>query len=397
MNVKKIICPRCPDVYSMSEITAYENEQPVGTLAELTAPVVNGDSGRRRTKRLARAALGIRDQVTREPNYAAVKRLRARSFRCPRGHEVDGNPGDQLPIAVIGSSGASKSHVLAGIVRELDDQRSLAAHAVKLTPAIHSDPKIKADVNLVYGQGGTLEPTARGELQGPFSHRLTVGDKQRYSLMLFDIAGEDLQTVVTIAERAQFVVVSRGILVLIDPDGFLSSQFDAGRAARTETMRIDAARDVRDGIRAVADALIEVWGVDNSTELEIPVCFAVSKADAVDWPDWYDWTGQTRTVAERTQAGASLQQALVDSSTDTREAILELGGGLVVEEIEDLFDSRQVRYASLSATSTMPATIPAQGQIAWESLPKPEGVGIAMLQLLELAGIVTDTHQPAGV
>jgi hypothetical protein len=387
----KIICAKCPWIYTMDEIEAYEGDDMVGTVAQLHDRSGSGTRGRSKKRMFGRAIIGlpIENAGAKHPNLKAIERLRMRTFRCPEGHEVDGSPGDQFPFAVIGASASTKSHVLPGIVRELYDLRALAPLLVKLTGSLYTNPKLKQDLDQLYVKGGALPPTPRGELQGPFSYRLTIGeDAKQHSLMLYDIAGEDLASVVMIADRAQFIVVARALLVLIDPDGFLPSQFDAGRAIRSESMRVDAAHNVREGIRAVADVLREVWEVNSSKEVDVPVCFAVSKADSVDWPEWYRWDEQTRAVMDSVASGEDLPCALEKASSEAREAVLELGGRLVVEEIEDLFADDRVRFAALSATSTMPEPSPS-GEQAWATLPRPQGIGLSILQLLDLAGIIT--------
>ncbi|MGA9286120.1 MAG: hypothetical protein WBV85_11840 [Solirubrobacteraceae bacterium] len=397
---EKIICGKCPAVYDLDEIEAYEGDDLVGTAADIKIRSGNGGGAPSKLRKFGLAALGLSpvEKSVRYPNFAAIDQLRPRTYLCPEGHRVDGSPGEQFPFAVIGATASTKSHVLPGIVRELYEMRALAGLGVKLTGSLYTDPTIKKNIDQLYGRGGALPPTPRGELQGPFSYRLEVGpNEKRYSLMLFDIAGEDLQSVVMIADRARYIAVCRALLVLIDPAGFLPSQFDTGLPIRTESMRIDATHNVREGIRAFADVLTQVWEVESSKQLDIPVCFAVAKADAVDWPEWYQWDTQTASVIGAAGDLANLGGALASSSSETREALLELGGKLVVEEIEDLFAADRIRFSALSATSAMPAPNATGDQLAWEQPPRPQGIGLSVLQLLDLAGMAAPAADTAEV
>ena len=117
------------------------------------------------------------------------------------------------------------------------------------------------------------------------------------------------------------------------------------------------------------------------------MCFVVAKADAVDWTGGFDWSGQTTRVLAAVEHDG-LTAALEVSSAETRDALVRMGGGLVVDEIESRFAERWVRFTAASATSAMPASAPSTEGLGWAGWPEPNGVALSVLQVLDVAGIL---------
>jgi hypothetical protein len=183
-------------------------------------------------------------------------------------------------------------------------------------------------------------------------------------------------------------------MVLIDPAEFLPTAFKSGPMSSRE--KLDAAADVRAGIRIVAETLGEVWEVRSSRELSIPVCFAISKADSVEWPPDFDWAAQTQQVIDATAGGMSLSESLQAFSDATRKAFADLGGELVIDEIEECFAPGTIRFVAASATSTMPLDSPDPDGREWVNEPEPNGVALGILHLLDLAGVGPRAATTAG-
>ena len=393
--VDEIICGQCPAVYRPEQIDAYRGTDKISTLALLQRKRQSGrpsKGGGSTARQFFRRAAGLRAEPRPAPgpNLEGIDRLRDYTFRCPNGHVVDGNSGDQFGLAVLGASGASKSHMLPAIVRELETMSALRKLGVKLRPALYANPKLAEDMIEVYRLGRRLPPTPAGEMLGPFGYKLNTGRRERngaepdYSLLLFDIAGEDLGAIARIVEAAPYILLCRALMVLIDPVDFLPTAFKA--APMSDREKLDAASDVRAGIRVIAETLGEVWEVESSRELSIPVCFAISKADSVEWPSDFDWAAQTRQVIDATSGGMDLSECLQAYSDATRNALEDLGGELVIDEIEECFSPDTIRFVAASATSTMPTDAPDANGREWVDEPEPNGVALGILHLLDLAG-----------
>src|SRR5689334_2748486 len=129
----RIICGTCGKHYDPSEILAVIGDEAVATLAELRpAPAKEHDGSSARV--LGRIFTGAprKQPEAKEFDPQVFDDLRAYSFECPRGHPVDGNPGTPLGLGVLGGSGASKSHWLAAIVREMDALGALRKAGVRV-------------------------------------------------------------------------------------------------------------------------------------------------------------------------------------------------------------------------------------------------------------------------
>jgi hypothetical protein len=392
------ICPACPALYRPEEILAYLDDERVATLAELRARRASAPNKAPRSTGLVRAVFGIKTRVeeTKKPDTTRLLDLRAYRFECPEGHSVDGSPGEPFGIALLGGSGSSKSHMLPAIVREMDHMSGLRKLGIRLGEPLYPNPKLAQSVTDVYEFGRRLEATAPGEMLGPYGCKLTIGSSpggktKKYSLSLYDVAGESLDSTSSIAEHAKFITYSDGLIVLVNPVRYLPSQFD--EEPLSTRRRLDAGRAIRRTIRATAETLSELWDVDSPRELEIPVCCVVAKADAVDWTGDFDWRRQLDSTIDAVDAGEDLRAALERSSGETRERIEALGGDLVIDEVEENFNPDFVRWAAASATSTMPAPAEA-GDRDWVDEPEPCGVALSVLQVLDAAGAIPRAETP---
>jgi hypothetical protein len=395
----EIICPQCPAVYSTAGITAtYGNE--ITTLAELNGgdgDAPHPDDGARRGGLFSRIAARPEpvapplDERPR-PDLDQIRRLRAWTFTCPEGHEVDGNRGASLPIAVVGESGSSKSHFLPGLVWELDSKRALGALGISLREAIYTKIDLIQSMSLIYESHKVVGHTPPGALLGPYGYRLSIrhSDHQddRYSLLLFDVAGEDLGSIVNIAKNAKFILMCRGIVILIDPVGILSTQFDL--VAPTEQSLRSHLNTVRKGINRLADTLEEIYHV-SSHRLDIPIVVAIAKADCIQWQ--FDWPTQTAAVLDAFQKGQGMAEILEGASRSVKEVLASSRAELLVEEISDRFDDRVTRYVAVSATSEMPYKPDAEGEAIWGE-PDPNGAALTLLHILDMIGALKKLQAP---
>ena len=392
----EVICPQCPKVYPPAQITATYGEETT-TLADL-----NGEDGTSQEPDQRHRKGGIFSRIAgrpepivplderARPDLEQIRRLRAWTFTCPAGHEVDGNRGTSLPIAVIGETGSSKSHFLPGLVWELDSKRALGPLGISLREAIYTKVDLVQSMSLIYENRKVVDHTPAGRLLGPYGYRLSIrhSDHQddRYSLLLFDVAGEDLGSIVKIAENAKFILMCRGIIILIDPVGILSTQFDL--YAPSEQSLRSHLNNVRRGINRLADTLEEIYHLP-SHRLDIPIVVALAKADCVQWQ--FDWQAQTAKVLEAFQNGQATGDILEGTSRSLKEVLVSSQAELLVQEVAERFDQRITRYVAVSATSEMPYKPDPEGGASWTE-PDPNGTALALLHILDMIGALGKLH-----
>src|SRR5215467_10668491 len=272
---RDIICAECPEIYSEEDITATrENEsRPLVEVLGRTKPDLRasaevqkaGTASRlfgRESRRNATDSETLRDTASlQREKLKNLSHLKDWTFVCPRGHTVDGNRGYQIPLAVVGPSGSSKSHFLPGLIWETNLLRALGPVGVTLRQGPFTSSQLSYSARQVYEDKKVLPPTPPNKVAGPFGYRLTVreaGEDTRYSLLLFDVGGEALTSIARIGEQAAFVLLARGLVVLIDPQHTVSTLFDEANVIVAERERVIAAARVRENITLVADALEEL-------------------------------------------------------------------------------------------------------------------------------------------
>lgn len=403
---RDIICVECPDVYSEFEIIATRGDES-RSLVEVLGRTEPGEgaratgSGGRSLRRLlgresrfdSNPAAVITSSVQRD-KLRNLNRLKDWTFTCPRGHVVDGNRGYQIPLAVVGASGSSKSHFLPGMIWETSLMRTLSPLGVTLRPGQFTSSQLNYHVRQLYEEKRILPPTPPDAVAGPFGYRLSINGQDediRYSLLLFDVGGEALSSIARISEQAAFVLLAKGIVVLIDPHGVVSTLFDTTGVSDARTLdreRIIASAQVRDSITIVADVLEELWSVP-MRQVPIPVCFVVAKADSLNWS--YDWGVETSRVVGGAREGRELRELLLESSDRVKNQFADFGGGLIVEEIDERFSRELVRFSAASVTSEMPE------DGGWNS-PVPVGISLTLLHVLDMLGAIrlnsTSTTKP---
>jgi hypothetical protein len=388
---RDIICVECPEIYSEYEIMAHRGNE-ARPLVEVLGRTKASETGRPTSPK----STGFRRLFGREPIEESptrpiatttlqrdvlrhLNRLKDWTFTCPSGHTVDGNRGLQIPLAVVGASGSSKSHFLPGMIWETSLLRILSPLGITLRQGPFTSSQLSYSSRQLYNERKILPPTPPDALSGPFGYRLSIREKNeesRYSLLLFDVGGEALSSITKISEQAAFVLLAQGLIILMDPQHVVSTKFDAPDTGINRRERLIAAADVRDSIGLIADALEELWD-GSMKQIPIPACFVIAKADSLSWH--YDWAAETPKVIEETLKGRNLRESLIDSSDRVRAEFVEFGGETIIDEIEERFDPARVRFAAASATSEMP------GPNGWEN-PSPAGISLALLHVLEMLG-----------
>jgi len=389
---RDIICAECPAIYSEHEITASRGDESKPLVDVLGHTKSSGATRAQPTKARAFRRLlgkelvvdaGLPDQGTisasslQREKLRNLARLKDWTFTCPQGHTVDGNRGYQIPLAVVGSSGSTKSHFIPGLIWETSLLRALSPLGVTLRTGQFTSSQLSYSVRQLYEEKKVLPPTPPDKVAGPYGYRLTIRSGSadtRYSLLLFDVGGEALSSIAKIGEQAAFVLLAQAIIVLIDPQEVVSTSFDPVDAGIVNRQRVIAAAKVRDSITLVADALEELWDM-SMTQVPIPLCFVVAKADSVGWS--YDWDTETSKIVAGVSEGRGLREILLESSERVKREFGNFGGHLIVEEIEDRFSPSRVRFAVASATSEMPL------DGGWEN-PTPAGTSLALLHVLDM-------------
>ncbi|WP_030440435.1 TRAFAC clade GTPase domain-containing protein [Actinoplanes subtropicus] len=214
-------------------------------------------SGRRRDDRLQQA-------FRRCPNPSGD----APPHYLPAAYLLGGAP---INVGLIGDSGVGKTHLLAGIMREIEsnvlNDFGIITNAVDI--AWH-DQFRRTRVHPLYQNGRTLEYTRRTD-EVDFADGLVLSHgPHRRPLMFFDIAGEMLAPEHQRTRATQFLAVVDALIFVADP-------------ARAEP-------DVT--FEAVLDRLSHRRGADGL--LDLPSVVVVTKSDLLRFEEPVDrWIGRS--------------------------------------------------------------------------------------------------------
>jgi hypothetical protein len=432
----EVLCSKCGRAYPPDLITGIRNGQRE-TLSDIRAGIFRDESEQiSRSKRLLARAAGrtARDGTKR----VGIERLKDWTFYCPGRsdlsgsqrsdgeatpdadtadttpepangpHRVDGNAGLSFPVAVIGRSGASKSHFVPALPWELRILATLDELDVVLEDPVWKgpdDPDLTPEINNIFIHHRVpISTRAAVGVRGPYAYRLTVDrgleSERLLSLFLFDTPGEFFENLNTIATYSPYIVLARSVVILLDPDGLVVRRGKGGRPSPKDSAL--AITDAIALITRVADAFREEF---HSDEFPVPVCIALAKADSIVTD--FRWNVETERVISEFGEGRAIRDILVDSSSRAREEFLNLGLERIVRAIEAKFPSDGVRYCFSSATSESAtivkpdSTDPSHQAQPFEAEsdermattydprrkwvnPTPNGVGMSLLQVLDM-------------
>lgn len=374
---ESIYCPQCPEWYPFEEIvaTAYDGSETTGDKV-----ILRVDSGRSSSwwpigkTRKAKSAAAL----TRQQRADIVAREYV--LRCPRGHVLSNSLTPASVIGLIGNICSGKSHFLAGLAFEIVFQNRLNALGLDVSQADSGGLSLDRYIQRVYVQGEVLALTERGRVDGPFAYVATQNSSiHRYlrtDLTFFDVAGEEFASIRRSADIVRYIFDAKGIILLIDPGGL--PRADKPLSPRDPSLPL-ATRAMVDNL---ADALEAVTGT-SAREQKNVLAVVISKADSVSlspdfWPPRF-WLEPSASTLDR----SGLEDALRQYSSQSRDALVELGGGSIVRAAEARFGHEKVWFSAASATNQQAV----DGK--WSN-PEPIGCSIPLAQILTFGDLDRD-------
>lgn len=222
---------------------------------------------------------GRRQRLPHPDELAPLEDLPARvctSCNSPLPLDVDDR--ELLTIAVVGMTGATKTHYLASMVHSAYHGQALAdpLGCSEFAPDEPTAQRFQRDYYRALFGGGELlrsTPPPSGDTpRVPLAFRATFPESGRLTLLFDDIAGEVLTDRARRNRHAAFVRKADGVIFLIDPSWFpaVSSYLQERHGIPPQPPVFDQA--------ALIDAVADE--VARSAQLErIPFAIALSKAD----------------------------------------------------------------------------------------------------------------------
>lgn len=341
-------CPLCPGWYRLAAITASAQDGSTTTadrvqLKVASTPRVRMPGFRRKGSSQNTASL---TQAQRADIVAKNYTL-----KCPRNHTLVNSAEPTIVVGVIGNVNSSKSHYLVGLVYELIYEQRLAILGADVGYIGDTGTVMDQRIHSVYRDGTILRNTERGDVDGPFSYRLSrhvrSSAESKAVLTFFDVAGEDRVGLARSADFVRYLFNAVGVIVLVDPGGLPA----AGQPLRA---RGEASLTTRAIIDNLADAMEAVTGRPSYEQDQI-ICLAIAKADSANlpaevWPPGEELLSLQNDLAYDSRAGRRLKEY----SDQCRAALSKIGGQSLIAAAESRFERSHIFYSAVSATNQSP-------------------------------------------
>ncbi|MHB1433226.1 MAG: TRAFAC clade GTPase domain-containing protein, partial [Streptosporangiaceae bacterium] len=219
-------------------------------------------------------------------------------------------------LAVVGITGAGKTHYLAQVLTEATRRGTLVRFGCTEFAATDAD-KTAATLHTsyytpVFRRRSVFEPTLPTRAPRQFSFTATVRG-QRFLLITHDIAGESFADHDQRAQQLTFLRHADAVIFLLDP-----IEFDALRARLPDDL-IGPDKPA-DQVHLLRQCLREL---DETSQHEIPVRLVVAKSDLIA-----DYCGMTGSWTS--PAGPDWQDDIEKVSSDVQQLLIDLGESEIV-------------------------------------------------------------------
>lgn len=349
---RTLVCPYCfeqPQVADCPVVASVAVPTPAATKKALN-----------RDGRILQICKGVLQRIwsPSRPGSAPAQSLVTR--QCPHCGGVLPHHLDDLDnefVGIVGGSFSGKSHYIASLVRQIEQERALDAFGcVDFYPLV---PKLSQDyVQRYYAPlyqrkevipeaqpvAGSAEPLVYGLV---FQRRKVSPRVKQINLILLDVAGDDLLDPQTKNEQLmRYIAGASGLVFLVDP-------FTIPALAEWIPMHLRRGEVGLESFR-VLDAIAYVWqhyrGTRAGQALPLPAAITLTKSDLLRY-----LVGNTGTRAaflgRPNYAGGYQALQLPQVNEEVKEVLQRYDGGGVLAK-GALF--RQTGYFAVSATGCAP-------------------------------------------
>lgn len=307
-NRKKIfktsfVCPYCFETHKMSEVefrcsnnhckdvpdlvmTKYEN-------GDLTLPLIGKPTFK--SSEIVRGKKSIPRAATCPECHRVTHKV-----VCPSCHNILPEStllGEDMIISIVGSRDSGKSHFVGVIINEL---------ITRIAPAFGGSLEGFDDTQERYERTfgnnlyvnlqkldltqSSLQNTNNGAYR-PLIYSLKFGRKglfggriDRYTLVFFDTAGEDLNDADTMSTVNKYICKSAGVIFLVDPMKIpaVAMQLDEDTLERASSVDWQHATRSDDILVRVSNLIRNDKGLKSSDQINVPVAVVFSKFDAIE-------------------------------------------------------------------------------------------------------------------
>jgi hypothetical protein len=203
---------------------------------------------------------------------------------CPTCHYellYDAGLTDERTIAIIGGRGTGKSNYIALLVNRLENEIGAQFNAGVRAMGDRTRERYEADFYTpLFRRNQVIAPTRTAEVESatktPLIYRITFAEGKSANLVLFDTAGEDMQSLAVMTTETRYILHADAIIFLLDP-----LQIDTVRQLRTDAALPppDPGAEPEYIVGRLRELYEQHFHLRNDQKIAKPVAFTLSKID----------------------------------------------------------------------------------------------------------------------
>lgn len=271
---KKITCPNCFNTYPISDVRF----QCINARCEDFGELFDAPPDPRRIALTPHIPLKAPCPTCEQDT---TKRL------CPHcGFDLPTDAGlsTEYSIAIIGGRGTGKSTYIATLIHRLKNEIGMTFKIGVGGVNDYTRQRYRDEFELpLFRHGNLLAPTrsATQEIstKTPMIFRITFA-KKVVNLVLFDTAGEDMQSLDTMSAEARYICFADGIVFLLDP-----LQIDSVRqqlaGSNIALPAVDPGAEPQLIVERLRQLYERQFGLKGTRKIRKPVAFTLAKIDAL--------------------------------------------------------------------------------------------------------------------
>ena len=193
--------------------------------------------------------------------------------------------GKPIIISIVGSRDSGKSHYIGVLLHELMTDLS-SGFGWDVQAEKETIQNYKKNFGGIYDNQQTLELTLKNDdgFYNPYIYFVNPHNKEPFTLIFFDTAGEDFASDNLIENSAKHIFQANGIVFIIDPlkTEALSTLVDDKVIAESSHNSIDSSLQNDQLLTMVSTSIRKHLKISEEKPIDIPLALTLSKFDALE-------------------------------------------------------------------------------------------------------------------
>ncbi len=232
----------------------------------------------------------LKKAIGEAPKKANCPTCKQESFKriCPKCHYelmYDAGSTEEKIIAIIGGRSSGKSTYIATLMNRLENEVGRNFRASVSCKGDRTRDRYKALHEILYKKQELLQPTqtaaTEAETKTPMVFRITFNQNNKLkavNLVLFDTAGEDMESLDVLSTEARYIGYADAIIFLLDPLQIPAIRQQLPDSELPKEISNAEPRYIVERLHELHEKLLNLKPNDKITK---PVAFTLAKVDAL--------------------------------------------------------------------------------------------------------------------